>query len=70
MGTGSAWQEICRSIKEKVCYVALDFKAEQEKAKKSHDCNYNYELPSGDVITCNASRFEAPEALFNPNVIK
>ena len=40
-------KEIVRYIKEKFCYVALDFDAEMEKAAKSPEINRTYQLPSG-----------------------
>jgi len=30
----------------------------------------NYELPDGQTVMVNAPRFMAPEALFNPGLIK
>jgi actin-related protein len=66
----SAWQQIVGKIKEELCYVALDFEAEKAKAAESSDCQKQYQLPDGQMITVNSARFAAPEALFQPGLIK
>ncbi len=49
--SSSAEREIVRDIKEKLCYVALDFDAESTKYKESAANDKPYELPDGNVIT-------------------
>ncbi len=59
-------RELVRSIKEKACFVSLDY---EEDLKRSEQHKKRFSLPDGSMITLSKERFMVPEALFNPSLI-
>ena len=61
--------ELARSMKETMCYVALDYKKELHDAPTSKTLKKDFKLPDGKVISLDTLRFECPEILFNPKTL-
>merc|ERR1712046_144054 len=64
-----AEREIVRDVKEKLCYVALNFDTEMNSMKDDCDNEKTYELPDGSIIAVGSERFRCPEVLFQPSLI-
>ncbi|KAL0344157.1 UNVERIFIED_CONTAM: Actin-related protein 2 [Sesamum angustifolium] len=60
--------ETVRNIKEKLCYISYDYKREYQLGLETTILVKNYTLPDGRVIKVGTERFQAPEALFTPEM--
>ncbi|MFX0058101.1 MAG: actin, cytoplasmic 2 [Candidatus Hodarchaeota archaeon] len=58
-------RELVRALKEKACFVSLDYK---EDLKRFEQYEKPYSLPDGSTISLSKERFEVPELLFNPSL--
>lgn len=58
-------RELVRALKEKACFVSLDYK---EDLKRVEQYEKEYSLPDGSTISLARERFEVPELLFNPTI--
>ncbi|KAL4418706.1 hypothetical protein ABPG77_004886 [Micractinium sp. CCAP 211/92] len=65
----SADFDTVRQIKEKLCYMAFDFREEARLARETTCTTESFTLPDGRVIRLGAERFTAPEALMNPSLL-
>merc|ERR1711981_642572 len=67
--TTTAEREIVRDLKEKLCYIALDFDAELKTAQESSDKEKTYEMPDGQMVKVCDERSRCPEVPFQPSLI-
>lgn len=69
-------REMAREIKEKACYVALDFEKELEEYQDSEDSHGSassehlteVKLPDGTTFSVGKAKFCCPELLFAPSI--
>ncbi|KAH9412135.1 actin [Ordospora pajunii] len=66
--TTTAEREIVRDIKEKLCYVSLNYEEDMRNTEHLASITKTYEMPDGQVISIGNERFRAPELLFQPKL--
>ncbi|KII72876.1 Actin, adductor muscle [Thelohanellus kitauei] len=60
----SSQREIARDMKEKLCYVAVDYK-NKIMGKMNEK---TYQLPDGQLVSLDSERLRCPELLFQPSL--
>ena len=60
-------RELVRVLKEKACFVSLDYR---EDLKRSEQYKKQFSLPDGSTLTLSKERFMIPEVLFYPALMK
>uniref|UniRef100_A0A8C8TEJ3 Actin, epsilon 1 n=1 Tax=Peromyscus maniculatus bairdii TaxID=230844 RepID=A0A8C8TEJ3_PERMB len=65
---GAADREYIRDLKEKHCYVALDYDMEISKTA-APSCQKKFQLPDGKEVSMGQEAFMCSEALFNTSLI-
>ncbi|OMJ10886.1 Actin-related protein 2-A [Smittium culicis] len=61
--------ETVRQIKEKLCYTSYDLSLDKKLAVETTTLVESYTLPDGRVIKVSSERFQAPECMFQPELI-
>jgi actin-related protein len=67
--TSRVEKESVNDMKEKQCYVTLDFEEELNTARTTNSIERTYEMPDKQIITIKEERFRCPETLFKPSQI-
>ena len=61
--------DVVREIKEKMCFVSADIELDRRIANETTTYVVPYTLNDGRVIKVSGERFEAPEVLFQPELL-
>ncbi|ETO29261.1 hypothetical protein RFI_07863 [Reticulomyxa filosa] len=68
--TTTVEKDMLRTLKEELCYIALNYNEELTKSQQhSHEILQSFTLPDERVIHVNSERFKCPEVLFKPHWI-
>ena len=62
--------EIVRELKEKYCFVSCDIESDRKLDQETTYYNTYTKLPDGRKIRISCEKFEAPEILFQPNLVQ
>ena len=61
-------REILQDMKEKLCWVALDFEVAMRRAEKGGYDESRFELPNESTVSIGSAAFQCPELLFQPGL--
>ena len=62
--------ELIRELKEKYCFVSCDINSDRKLDQETTYYNTHTKLPDGRKILISNEKFEAPEILFQPNLVQ
>ena len=62
-------KDVPKTIKEKLCYVPLDYEMEMRAFDASPERRQDFEMPDGQVIRVGNALIRTPECLFNPKLL-
>lgn len=62
--------ELIRELKEKYCFVSCDIKSDRKLEKETTYYNTITKLPDGRMIRISSEKYEAPEILFQPDLVQ
>jgi len=68
-GDSSVDREIAQAMKERHCYVALNYENEQRSFKEGYGKDAVYQLPDGKNVNLGDLQFKAAEILFKPELL-
>ena len=66
--TQTQQEEVAYGIKEKLCFVALNYEQELQSFVSGSSMEQSYKLPDGCDITVGGECIKCPEALFKPSI--
>nr|AAD24476.1 actin [Sterkiella nova] len=66
--TSSDELQIVSDMKEKICFVALDYVETLKTSQEGSTYEKSYELPDGKIVSVGDARFKCPEYLFQPQI--
>jgi len=67
--SSTAELEIVKEIKEKKCYVALDYESELKEFESGDSKTTEFEMPDGQIVKIGSQQIKCPEALFKPGFL-
>ena len=67
--SSTAELEIVKDIKEKKCYVALDYEDEIKQFETGDSKSTQYEMPDGQIVKIGSQQIKCAEALFKPQFL-